>query len=633
MDPAWSSIPYGVAMPNQAMYVLDNQLRHCPTGVTGEIYIGGMGVALNYWRAPDLSKARFLEHPRLGRLYKTGDQGRWSRSGYIEFLGRNDFQVKLNGYRVELEEIAAKLCQLPGVDNAVVRIQKAQGRDHVVAYLVPTADKDAPVERVDPNLFVLAGHGLLNDARARYALPVSLDAEAWCQRKSYRQFLETRLEPTLVEQVLDAALGAPQPALTLVHRELDRETLGALFSPLAAMQLGNRALPKYRYPSAGGAYPVRAWLKLGGTTGDMQPGQYYFHPLRHQLCAAAETPAGLFEGDAPHQLALSIHWPAITPLYGTQSRRLALIELGHILQLLSDVLNQRHIAHRVVLMEQALDADNSLVCRILLGEGDSGFKPVPLSVSCFRKTEDGRGYAEVRGDRRFALLGGVLPGKISDAYAILGKAQYALALEGDERLETLVSAGYLTQRLGDALHARQVGSCALGVKPTERCLYTVALGPIDPGVLGQTDSPLEREEPRRAINRELSNSLPDYMLPDFYHVLESLPLTPNGKLAADRLPSIDFNVTRVAPKNALETTLMGIWQKALGIPESAISTDRSFFSLGGNSLSAMRLVRALHVELGLTIKLKDIYQHNTIIALAQAFGRETEVTAREEGEL
>lgn len=110
-------------MPNQQMWVLDEWGSACPFGVTGEIHIGGLGVAQGYWQAETLTRERFIYHPTYGRLYKTGDLGRWSAEGYIEFLGRRDAQVKLNGYRVELEDIENNLSQLrdPADDRAAQR--------------------------------------------------------------------------------------------------------------------------------------------------------------------------------------------------------------------------------------------------------------------------------------------------------------------------------------------------------------------------------------------------------------------------------------------------------------------------------------------------------------------------------
>lgn len=130
VNPDWRSIPYGSAMPNQTMTVLNEHLEHCPIGVPGEIHIGGAGVALNYWRDEALTAARYIEHPSLGRLYKTGDLGRWHAEGYIEFLGRLDFQVKLHGYRVELEEIETTLMRDDAIEQAIVQVQDQQ----LVAY-------------------------------------------------------------------------------------------------------------------------------------------------------------------------------------------------------------------------------------------------------------------------------------------------------------------------------------------------------------------------------------------------------------------------------------------------------------------------------------------------------------------
>ena len=86
VDPHWTSIPYGVAMPNQRMYILNEWGEHCPPGVIGEIHIGGEGVALGYWRDPEKTAASFFNHASLGRLYKTGDLGLWSGPVISNFL-------------------------------------------------------------------------------------------------------------------------------------------------------------------------------------------------------------------------------------------------------------------------------------------------------------------------------------------------------------------------------------------------------------------------------------------------------------------------------------------------------------------------------------------------------------------
>ncbi|WP_375331669.1 non-ribosomal peptide synthase/polyketide synthase [Candidatus Tisiphia endosymbiont of Temnostethus pusillus] len=137
----WHSIPYGTAMPNQKIYVLNYNYEHCPVGVIGEIHIGGIGVALNYWRDPEKTNASFIEHSKFGRLYKTGDLGKWHRNGYVEYIGRNDLQVKIRGYRIELEEIESVLSSYEGITQSVVLAKEQQeagelGSKYLAGYYV-----------------------------------------------------------------------------------------------------------------------------------------------------------------------------------------------------------------------------------------------------------------------------------------------------------------------------------------------------------------------------------------------------------------------------------------------------------------------------------------------------------------
>ncbi|MDC0667760.1 non-ribosomal peptide synthetase/type I polyketide synthase [Nannocystis radixulma] len=121
LDPAWTSVPYGRPLANQRFYVLDEPLRRRPVGLAGELWIGGVGLARGYWDDPERTAAAFVTHPVTGeRLYRTGDWGRWWSDGTIEFLGRRDHQVKINGHRVELGEIEACLAAHPAVSGAVV---------------------------------------------------------------------------------------------------------------------------------------------------------------------------------------------------------------------------------------------------------------------------------------------------------------------------------------------------------------------------------------------------------------------------------------------------------------------------------------------------------------------------------
>lgn len=144
VDPSWSSIPYGKALPNQTMYILDDKLKPKPFNVPGMIYIGGKGLARGYLGDAEKTNASFIIHPTTNeRLYKTGDIGKLCPNGEIEFLGRNDLQVKLQGYRIELEEIENILDKTQDIKQSVVRILgNSKSSQKLVAFYTANTDID-----------------------------------------------------------------------------------------------------------------------------------------------------------------------------------------------------------------------------------------------------------------------------------------------------------------------------------------------------------------------------------------------------------------------------------------------------------------------------------------------------------
>ncbi|WP_122580212.1 non-ribosomal peptide synthetase, partial [Pseudomonas viridiflava] len=133
------SVPIGRPIGNTSIYVLDAHQRLAPKGVTGELYIGGDGVALGYLNRPELSVEKFLVDPFSDEpgamMYRTGDLGRWMEDGQLECLGRNDDQVKIRGFRIELGEIVSCLHQLPGIGETVVLAREDEpGNVRLVAY-------------------------------------------------------------------------------------------------------------------------------------------------------------------------------------------------------------------------------------------------------------------------------------------------------------------------------------------------------------------------------------------------------------------------------------------------------------------------------------------------------------------
>ncbi len=141
----WTSVPFGVPLPNNSCRVVGADGRDCPDWVPGELWVGGRGVARGYCARPDLTAQRFVEHDGT-TWYRTGDLVRYRPGGVIEFVGRADHRIKISGYRVELGEVEAALRTLPAVDSAVAATVPADSGHDVLAALVSAETGAAGLE-------------------------------------------------------------------------------------------------------------------------------------------------------------------------------------------------------------------------------------------------------------------------------------------------------------------------------------------------------------------------------------------------------------------------------------------------------------------------------------------------------
>jgi amino acid adenylation domain-containing protein len=135
--------PIGRAIDNVEVYILDSNMQKVAAGTIGEIYIGGCGLALGYLNDPALTADRFVKNPfsadTTARLYRTGDTGSFLADGQIAFHGRSDDQVKINGFRVELDDVASVLRRHPAVHETVISARENDtGEKQLVAYIVPS---------------------------------------------------------------------------------------------------------------------------------------------------------------------------------------------------------------------------------------------------------------------------------------------------------------------------------------------------------------------------------------------------------------------------------------------------------------------------------------------------------------
>jgi amino acid adenylation domain-containing protein len=681
------SVPYGRPLDNQTFHVLDDALQDRPDWATGQLYIGGIGLAREYWGDADKTAASFIHDPKSGeRLYRTGDLGRYLPDGDIEFLGRNDSQVKIRGNRVELGEIEAALRRAEGIRDAIVVAQGDKfGKRRLVAYVVPDFGGETPDGVPDGGIEVLA------DPVARAAFKF--------ERRGLRHFDEATPAtplPGALRADGEIALAFPvYPSTDAADNvPLPLSRLGVWLAYLADIEADGHSLPKRLYPSAGSTYALQCYLRVGeGRVEGLPAGGYYFDPERHRLVRVA-TPAAapVIERDGIDLFLIAEH-RAVAPLYGRYAEKFAALEAGHVRLLLAGAA----AAHGIALTDGVCDA--GLAAEFALSAGHQplialratgcastadvltiattarqsyrSFDGGPLSIDALRSflvelpptpfeilvsihgeradAHEGQGDdpADAQLFRLDIATAALVPAGLVDRAqlrrnqgienrALHDAAQFTLYLLGDDAPSAWFAAGQWAQQ---AMHLgpergfgfSPVGNLAMaGLRDPEHdtqadLVYALVGGRIAPEQVARwsADASATTSDAHQELRRFLAQSLPDYMIPSVFATIPRIPLSANGKLDRSALPPVGEDALAqprayVAPEGPLEQSVAALWKQIVG--RETIGVHDNFFEIGGDSLSAIRLLSALRREFeaqtaGTTLRF--VFEHPTIRAMAE----------------
>ena len=223
-EPAdWPTLaPIGRPISNVKVYLLDDRREPVPIGETGELYIGGAGVARGYLHRPELTEERFIPDPfGEGRLYRTGDLARYRVDGTLEHLGRADDQVKIRGIRIEPGEIEAALCKHPSVREGIVMAQDIMGHKRLVAYVVLREEEEEARDGWEMRLRRhLAGH--LPDCMLPEAFVALSQMPLTPSGKIDRRGLPA---PKKLQRILDSPLARPRSETERLLADVWQEVL------------------------------------------------------------------------------------------------------------------------------------------------------------------------------------------------------------------------------------------------------------------------------------------------------------------------------------------------------------------------------------------------------------------------
>jgi amino acid adenylation domain-containing protein len=673
-DVTGTSIPIGKPIANTSIHILNQHLEPVSIGAVGDLYIGGAGVARGYLNRPEETVEKFIPNPfGQGRLYKTGDLARLLTDGDLEFLGRADDQVKLRGFRIELGEIEAVLSQHRAVEQCVVVLkERAEGDKQLVAYIKPApreadaAREEAHValwetlfdqtysqERAAALTFNLAGWqssytgqlipaeemrewvdetvGRILALQPKRVLEIGCGTglllariAPHCEQYTGTDFSETALDHT--RQMCQQLDGLGHVTL---HKRLADDFRGFEVNQFDTIVLNSviQYFPDIDYLERviAGALHV---LKAEGVIfiGDVR--HYGLLETFHtsvQLHRADETwtvqqlkrQIGLHQSQEKELLVSpdfflslaqeydSIGHVQVQPRYGqaenelTRFRYDAILHAGPAPALQSEIVWQDW---------RTLKPDLRAVERLL--ERDA---PQPFGL---RNVPNRRLRAEryARAWLKEAKPGGT----VADYRRGLG-GQPEAGISLDELRQLALSHGWQMEvswlnGMPDGEFELVFSRSSQPASFTRRSLGTGRSGYAN--LPAQTNLASELIPVLQAYLRE---TLPAYMLPDAFVLLEELPLTLNGKIDRRALPEPGRSHTLAgtgfaSPQTGTEETLARLWGQVLGLER--VGRDDNFFELGGHSLLATRLVARIRESFNVDLSLRRLFERPTLAAVA-----------------
>lgn len=617
-DESRASVPIGGPIANAQMYVLDTSLSPVPRGVAGEIYISGVGLSRGYLARPDLTADRFVPHPFSSqpgqRMYQTGDVGRHLADGTIEVLGRTDDQVKLRGFRIELGEIDASLQRHTAVRDAVSVVREdIPGHQQLVSYVV---HQPAPALALWPSV----AEFFVYDDLLYYAMTHD-EQRNECYRAALRQTVQDKIVVDIGtgKDAILARMCIEEGAHKVYAIELLPETYHKAQTCLRELGLEDRIIllqgdaTKLDLPELADVCVSEIVGAIGGSEGaaaiineahrHLKPHGRMI-PERSITKVAAVTLPDEFINNPGFDATGAPYVGRIFDQVGYPfDLRLCLkgLSYDHLISTVAvfEDLDFRHpidleLSHPVHLTITRNGRLDGLVVWLTLQTVVDIELDILAHEHCWLPVYLPIGY----------------PGLIvKEGDTITGEIQRTLC---DNRLNP-------DYRLILSLHQSNGGQHDF-IYDCHHYRQSYTQHPFYEQLFAQESLPLIESESytlnHDTLRQYVQQSLPPYMVPSAFVLLDTLPLTPNGKVDRKALPAPEYMGTTpdfVAPRDTYELQLARIWEDILGI--APIDVTANFFDLGGDSILSLQII-ARAAQMDMHFSLNDLFQHPTVGELA-----------------
>jgi len=671
-----NTISIGAPLHNTQYYILDNTRSPVGVGEIGELYIGGVQLARGYLHRPDLTADKFVDNPfsvdhRHAKLYRTGDLAHWNADGTVQFAGRTDNQVKLRGFRVELDEVRVAIQAHDWVKNAAVIVKNnpRTGFQNLIAFiklnpkeaaLMDQGNHGAHHQSKESKLQLraqLSNPGFRDTAEISGKMMVDLPGKTPTPeqrrrvfaRKTYRFYEGGDVSRADILRLLG------RQVTDTVSRGLDAVNFaewGEILRYFGQHLSDERLLPKYGYASPGALYATQLYFEIN-EVGGLRPGYYYYHPVRHQLILIHEK-----VGTATPRV--KIHFigkkRAIEPVYKNSIQEVLEIETGHMVGLFEEILPGYGLGIRD--LKYAPAVKDNLECAdedYYLGTCEVVSYAAPRSddsLEIYVQAHPGKVVDLPAGQYRYrdGELSGISDELILKKHVIAinqgvytrssfgitvmtrARADWLGYIDLGRKLQHLMmndlnlgfmSSGYSSETGNDLPSARRIESILKAYGKDAGPSYFFVGGRVSDEQLrseGMKEDAVHMKGPVEMIKDDLVNFLPDYMVPNRVIVLDELPLLANGKIDFKALGALDkANVELVdrpfvVARTRTEEKITDIWRKEL--KRDVVSVRDDFFESGGNSIIAVKLINKINREFRSTWPLQVLFESPTIEALA-----------------